>query len=365
MVKDVDSNPIQESILEAAQKTGIKLNEDYNSGDVEGASTMQLNIRDGKRFNTWHAYLKSVAGRDNLELITGAHVRRLLIDDGTVTGVRYEKDGVLHAISAGDTILAVGAINSPELLPRSGVGPAGGIDAQAVVDPRNLKVRGLDGIRIADASVMPLIPTGNTNAASIMIGERAAQFITGISPTSAGRERRQRIHPRSRNGTGVKENRMNCSRTGPGPGPGPGPNGTPRSPSCSPTPGTSRTSSTCDRTSPSPPEWNRPSSAKTPLRGPWKPTVAKRSRPGSASWPPASYLPPKELDIVGAENFRGAIYNTYHWPKERVDFTGKRVAVIGTGSSGIQAIPEIAKEAGHVYVFQRTSAIVCQPTTGP
>src|SRR3954471_8509098 len=85
---------------------------------------MQLNIRDGKRFNTWHAYLKPVAGRDNLELITGAHVRRLIIDDGTVTGVEYEKDGVLHTISAGETILAAGAINSPELLLRSGVGPA-------------------------------------------------------------------------------------------------------------------------------------------------------------------------------------------------------------------------------------------------
>jgi cation diffusion facilitator CzcD-associated flavoprotein CzcO len=63
---------------------------------------------------------------------------------------------------------------------------------------------------------------------------------------------------------------------------------------------------------------------------------------------------PKQLDIAGAESFRGDIYNTYDWPEEQVDFTGKRVAVIGTGSSGIQAIPEIAREAGHVYVFQRT-----------
>lgn len=54
VVKGFPINPVQESIVEAAQEIGIKLNEDYNSGDVEGVSKMQLNIRDGKRFNTWH-----------------------------------------------------------------------------------------------------------------------------------------------------------------------------------------------------------------------------------------------------------------------------------------------------------------------
>jgi choline dehydrogenase len=51
-----------------------------------------------------------------------------------------------------------------------------GVDAGAVVDPR-LRVRGVDGLRVADASIMPAVTTGNTNAASIMIGERVAAFI--------------------------------------------------------------------------------------------------------------------------------------------------------------------------------------------
>ncbi|MEO3932962.1 NAD(P)/FAD-dependent oxidoreductase [Micrococcaceae bacterium Sec7.4] len=63
---------------------------------------------------------------------------------------------------------------------------------------------------------------------------------------------------------------------------------------------------------------------------------------------------PKQLDIDGIDSFSGETYNTFGWPEERIDFTGKRVAVIGTGSSGIQAIPEIAKEAEHLYVLQRT-----------
>jgi cyclohexanone monooxygenase len=63
---------------------------------------------------------------------------------------------------------------------------------------------------------------------------------------------------------------------------------------------------------------------------------------------------PKEPDIKGAESFRGETYVTGRWPHHKVDFTGKRVAVIGTGSSGIQSTPLIANEAAHVFIFQRT-----------
>lgn len=59
-------------------------------------------------------------------------------------------------------------------------------------------------------------------------------------------------------------------------------------------------------------------------------------------------------DIEGLEGFKGQWFHTGQWPHEAVDFAGKRVAVIGTGSSGIQAIPVIAAEAGHLTVLQRT-----------
>ncbi len=59
--------------------------------------------------------------------------------------------------------------------------------------------------------------------------------------------------------------------------------------------------------------------------------------------------------IDGLENFRGNAYHTGQWPHEPVDFSGQRVAVIGTGSSGIQAIPVIAEDAAHLTVFQRTA----------
>jgi len=59
-------------------------------------------------------------------------------------------------------------------------------------------------------------------------------------------------------------------------------------------------------------------------------------------------------DLPGLERFVGRCDHTGEWPHEGVDFTGKRVAVIGTGSSGIQSIPVIARQAAHVFVFQRT-----------
>jgi cation diffusion facilitator CzcD-associated flavoprotein CzcO len=59
-------------------------------------------------------------------------------------------------------------------------------------------------------------------------------------------------------------------------------------------------------------------------------------------------------DFDGIESFQGRTYHTGHWPHEGVDFTGQRVAVIGTGATSVQVVPEVAKEAARVIVFQRT-----------
>jgi cyclohexanone monooxygenase len=60
-------------------------------------------------------------------------------------------------------------------------------------------------------------------------------------------------------------------------------------------------------------------------------------------------------EIKGLDRFEGKVYHTGHWPHEAVDFTGQRVAVIGTGSSGIQSVPIIAEQASQLTVFQRTA----------
>jgi cation diffusion facilitator CzcD-associated flavoprotein CzcO len=69
--------------------------------------------------------------------------------------------------------------------------------------------------------------------------------------------------------------------------------------------------------------------------------------------------------IPGMERFRGEIHHTGHWPHEGVALAGKRVGLVGTGSSGVQAIPEIARQAGELTVFQRTATYTVPARNGP
>jgi cation diffusion facilitator CzcD-associated flavoprotein CzcO len=73
----------------------------------------------------------------------------------------------------------------------------------------------------------------------------------------------------------------------------------------------------------------------------------------------------KKPEFEGLETFRGKWYQTSNWPHEGVDFTGQRVGVIGTGSSAIQAIPVIAQQASHLFVFQRTPNFSVPARNGP
>ncbi|MBJ8345799.1 NAD(P)/FAD-dependent oxidoreductase [Antrihabitans sp. YC2-6] len=74
---------------------------------------------------------------------------------------------------------------------------------------------------------------------------------------------------------------------------------------------------------------------------------------------------PKTPEFDGVDSFRGKVFLTGNWREENVDFSGKRVAVIGTGSSGIQAISEVAKTAGQLTVFQRTPNYATPIGNGP
>src|ERR1044072_8785554 len=66
----------------------------------------------------------------------------------------------------------------------------------------------------------------------------------------------------------------------------------------------------------------------------------------------------KVPEVPGLEDFQGPWYHTGHWPEEGVDFTGQRLGVVGSGSSGVQAIPMLARQAADLTVFQRTPNFV-------
>lgn len=129
--------PIHVSIIEAAEQNGIERNADYNGDHLDGISQQQVTVRDGARLSSYRAYLHPIVGAQGLTIETGAWVHRLLLDGTTVTGVEYERDGEIVQAHAADVVLAAGALDSPRVLLRSGIGPAGELAAlgiESVVD---------------------------------------------------------------------------------------------------------------------------------------------------------------------------------------------------------------------------------------
>ena len=125
-VQDISDevHPTCQTYLEAAAQAGIPFNPDYNGSEMEGASIYQITTRGGLRASTAAAYLRPALKRPNLTLITRAHVLKLDLDGTRVRGVHYRHKGRDHLALAGrEVILSAGAINSPQILQLSGIGP--------------------------------------------------------------------------------------------------------------------------------------------------------------------------------------------------------------------------------------------------
>jgi len=115
---------LSEVFVTAAIEAGIPHTDDFNGPQFEGAGHYDATIKDGNRWSAARAYLTPVMNRPNLEVRTGVQVERVLFSGGSATGVRYTRGGRSETVLARETILSGGAINSPQLLMLSGVGPA-------------------------------------------------------------------------------------------------------------------------------------------------------------------------------------------------------------------------------------------------
>jgi len=116
--------PLSERFVEAAVETGLEHNTDFNGTRQAGAGLYHVTQADGRRCSAADAYLKPALGRDSLTAETGARVTRVLFEGRTAVGVEYLADGHRRRVRAGEVILSAGAVNSPQLLLLSGVGPA-------------------------------------------------------------------------------------------------------------------------------------------------------------------------------------------------------------------------------------------------
>jgi choline dehydrogenase-like flavoprotein len=201
-------NPISTAFVEAAREVGHPVTEDFNGEQFEGAGFHDLLIKDGRRTSAAVTYVGLVgpASRGTVRLRSTSLGDKPLIDpaylaeeadvEAMVRGTKLARELASAAafdpwrgeeVLPGESVQtdaeledfvrhAAGSYFHPVGTCRMGVGP------DAVVDP-SLRVRGLEGLRVADASVMPSIVSANTNTAAMIIGERAADLLRGTSPT--------------------------------------------------------------------------------------------------------------------------------------------------------------------------------------
>lgn len=126
-------NPIADAIVEAAEQAGHARNEDFAGEKQAGFGHYDLNQRRGTRLSSARAFLHPVLGRSNLTILSDTLARRILFDRGRATGIEIEQGGARRTLTARrEVVLCGGAINSPQLLMLSGIGPADHLRAMGI-----------------------------------------------------------------------------------------------------------------------------------------------------------------------------------------------------------------------------------------
>ncbi|MEK9799712.1 MAG: choline dehydrogenase [Alphaproteobacteria bacterium] len=117
-------NPLHDAFVESAKAAGYVHTPDYNGYRQEGFGPADMTVWKGRRWSSANAYLRPAIKRGNVRLEKGALVDRILFDGKRAIGVQYMQGGVMHqAHASAEVVLAAGAINSPQILQRSGIGP--------------------------------------------------------------------------------------------------------------------------------------------------------------------------------------------------------------------------------------------------
>jgi choline dehydrogenase len=174
--------PVQQSFLAAVSEHGIAWVDDMNAPDASGVGVIPMNRKDGVRMSTALTYLPLTRGRGNLTTWPGTEVTRVVLEGDRAVGVEYARDGALHQVRGDRVILSAGALQSPTLLMRSGIGPAGHL---AEVGIRcALELPGVGGnLMEHEGTVVFLVPRDGLEPADDRVCQLGARF------TSSGGEK--------------------------------------------------------------------------------------------------------------------------------------------------------------------------------
>jgi len=117
-------NKCTQPFIDAGREAGYRITDDFNGAEQEGIGAYQVTHRNGERFSAAKAYLTPNLGRSNLTVFTNAHTMRILFEGRRATGVEFRRDGKLEQIGAHhEVLMAAGALQTPQILMLSGVGP--------------------------------------------------------------------------------------------------------------------------------------------------------------------------------------------------------------------------------------------------
>jgi choline dehydrogenase len=215
---------ILDAFASAAEQAGIPRTDDFNRGDNEGVGYFDVNQRRGVRWNATRAFLRPAEQRPNLQVWTGAHINRVLLDGFGATG--QSREGQLRAVgvevieagsgrrtearlgAGGEVVLAAGAIGTPQILQLSGIGPAGLLEQRGIPIAHRLEGVGRnlqDHLQIRAVYAVEGVKTLNRMASTLwgkaLIGLEYAARRSGpmsMAPSQLGaftRSNPERPHP--------------------------------------------------------------------------------------------------------------------------------------------------------------------------
>lgn len=128
-----EPHPLCDAFIEAAEQAGYPRNGDFNAASQDGAGYYQTTSRRGVRVSSAVAYLNPAKRRQNLAVVTRAHVSRVTVENGRATGVEWTCGSQAFRATAGrEVVLSAGAIATPQLLQLSGIGPGGLLEAHGI-----------------------------------------------------------------------------------------------------------------------------------------------------------------------------------------------------------------------------------------
>lgn len=132
-------NPLAKAFLQACEQAGYPYNDDTNGAAREGAGPVDMFVSAGRRWSAATAYIKPFRSRSNLDVRLGAHVLKILVENGRTVGIRVREKGQdLDLRADGEVILCGGGINSPQLLMLSGIGDASTLSQLGINPVSNL-----------------------------------------------------------------------------------------------------------------------------------------------------------------------------------------------------------------------------------